>query len=121
MTGIQIEIKEESVNNESLPKIMESFDGSTVSNSFIDSSFDSDTYLAKQIDYQENYLITDLKKIADYYDIQTRKLRKDEIIQEIVLYESDPCHSEIYLKRLQYWYWLKEIKSDPKLKQYILF
>ena len=84
-------------------------------------AFDTDCFVAKQLDYQENYILGDLKKIADYYDISTRKLRKDELIQEIVIYESNPGNAEIYLKRLQCWYWLKELKQDPKLKQFILF
>ena len=121
MSGIQIEIKEENTENVASRRSTDSFDDSYLANSFIDTSFDSDTYVAKQVDYQENYVLADLKKIADYYEIQTRKLRKDELIQEIVLYESDPTHSALYLKRLQAWYWLKEFKNDPKLKQYILF
>lgn len=84
-------------------------------------TFDTDCFVAKQLDYQENYILGDLKKIADYYDISARKLRKDELIQEIVIYESNPENAEIYLKRLQSWYWLKELKQDPKLKQFILF
>lgn len=82
---------------------------------------DTDNIVAKQLDYHENYIVSDLKKIADYYEIPTRKLKKDELIQEIVLYEMNRENSIIYLKRLQAWYWMKELKEDPKLKQFILF
>jgi hypothetical protein len=81
----------------------------------------TDTFLAKQIEYQENYVMTDLKKIADYYDISWRKMRKDELVQSIVLYECDPNNEEIYMRRIQAWYWLNELKEDPRLKQYVLF
>ena len=123
MNSIQIEIKENNENNENVETKSsdQSFTTSSLTNAVVDEAFDADCYLAKQLDYQENYLIADLKKIADYYDIPTRKLRKDELIQEIVLYESDPSHSEVFLKRVQAWYWLKEFKEDTKLKQYILF
>ncbi len=121
MNGIQIEIMEDNNKPDSFKKLNDVIDHSDITNSYIDSSFDSDTFVAKQIDYQENYLIVDLKKIADYYDIPTRKLKKDQLIQEIVLFESDPTNTEIYLKRIQYWYWLKELKEDRKLKNYILF
>ena len=80
-----------------------------------------DNFVAKQLDYQENYIMVDLKKIADYYEISTRKMRKEELIQEIIIYEIDPSHSETVFKRLQAWSWLKELKEDQKLKQYILF
>ena len=80
-----------------------------------------DNFVAKQLDYQENYIMVDLKKIADYYGICTRKMRKEELIQEIVIYEIDPSHSETVFKRHQAWSWLKELKEDQKLKHYILF
>lgn len=120
MDGIQIEITETSeINNNSSEREekLSSLNNSKISNI----EFDTDTFVAKQLDYQENYLIADLKKIADYYEIPTRKLRKDDIIQEIVIYESNPDNSETYLKRLQSWYWLKELKEDSKLKHFILF
>lgn len=83
--------------------------------------FNGDSFLAKQLDYKENFILSDLKKIADYYQINTRKLRKEELIQEIVIFECDPQNSEVYLRRLQAWYWLNELKKDAQLKQYILF
>ena len=82
---------------------------------------DMDTFVAKQLDYQENYLLADLKKIAEFYDISVRKLRKEEIIQEIVLFEINPENSMTYLHRLQAWHWLTEFKKDPKLKQYVIW
>lgn len=123
MSGIHIEIEEnsntnqrESVNSE------ENYDIPIILNNvMVNETFDGDAYVAKQLDYQENYTMNDLKKIADYYNIQTRKLRKDELIQELVIFESDENNNEVYLRRLQAWYWLKEFKQDAKLKQYILF
>ena len=94
---------------------------SIVGSDYESPEFDTDNFIAKQLDYNENYLIADLKKIAEYYDIPTRKLRKEELVQELVLFENDPENAEVYLKRLQAWFWLKELKQDPKIKQYILF
>ena len=82
---------------------------------------DTDAFVAKQLDYQENYTVPELKKIAVYYDISVRKMRKEELVQELVIFEGDPDNSVIYLKRLEAWFWMKELKKDPKLKQYILF
>lgn len=83
--------------------------------------FDGDSFIAKQLDYKDNYTLPEIKKIADYYEISTRKLRKEEIIQELVLFECDPNNAIVYLKRLQAWHWMKELKQDSKLKQFILF
>lgn len=80
-----------------------------------------DSFVAKQLHYQENYIMADLKKIADFYEISVRKLRKEEIIQEIVLFELNPDNSVIYFQRLQAWHWLTEMKNNPKLKQYIIW
>lgn len=81
----------------------------------------TDIMVAKQLDYTENYLLNDLKKIAEYYDLQTRKMKKDVLAESIVLFENNPDNSVTYMKRLQAWHWLNEIKNDPKLKQYILW
>lgn len=80
-----------------------------------------DSFVAKQLDYQENYVLADLKKIAEFYDIPVRKMRKEEIIQEIVVFEIDPGNATTYLRRLQAWHWLTEMKNNAKLKQYVIW
>ena len=82
---------------------------------------DMDSFVAKQLDYQENYLLADVKKIAEFYGISVRKMRKEEIIQEIVVFEIDPENSTTYLQRLQAWHWLNKFKNDPRLKQYVIW
>lgn len=86
-----------------------------------DYEFNTDVFVAKQLDYSENCIMSDLKKIADYYDINYRKLKKDDLIQEIVIYECDPSNKILYMNRQQAWLWLRELKEDAKLKHYILF
>lgn len=90
-------------------------------NSVEGENMNMDSFVAKQIHYQENYILADLKKIADFYDISVRKMKKDEIIQEIVIFEINPENSMTYLRRLQAWHWLTEMKNDPKLKQYVIW
>ena len=63
-----------------------------------------DNYIALELYYQENFTLKDLHKICDYYEISRRKLRKDEIVQEIVLYECDPNNSEMVQKRKLLWF-----------------
>ena len=83
--------------------------------------FFMDSILANQLNYSDNYVLAELKKIATYYDISTRKLRKEELIQEIVLFESDQTHSEIVNRRIKLWYFVKELKQDKYFKPLILF
>jgi hypothetical protein len=121
MNGIEIEIEECEDEWDKARKCSREPAAVSLSTNAKIEEFNSDNFLAKQLDYQENYLMGDLKKIADYYDINCRKLKKEQVIQEIVLFESDPNNTDVFFKRLQAWYWLKELKEDPKLKQFILF
>ena len=58
-----------------------------------------DSYVALELDYNENYNKKDLEKIADYYSISKRKKRKAELVQDIVLFELDPLNSDITNRR----------------------
>ena len=49
-----------------------------------------DDYMANEINYSTNYTRKELDRIADYYEISKRKKKKDEIIQDIVIFEQDP-------------------------------
>lgn len=80
-----------------------------------------DNYIALELYYQENFTLKDLHKICDYYEISRRKLRKDEIVQEIVLYECDPNNSEMVQKRKLLWFYVSELKNDKYFKKFVIF
>jgi hypothetical protein len=80
-----------------------------------------DNYVALELYYQENFTLKDLNKICDYYEISRRKLRKDEIVQEIVLFECDPNNSEIVQKRKLLWFYVSELKNDKYFKKFVIF
>ena len=80
-----------------------------------------DNYVALEVYYQENFTLKDLHKICDYYEISRRKLRKDEIVQEIVLYECDPVNSEMVQKRKLLWFYISELKNDKYFKKFVIF
>lgn len=83
--------------------------------------YEMDQYVAHELDYRENYTVKMLGCIADYYDISKRKLRKDDLIQEIVIFEQDPINIETVERRKKFWSYLEELKKDPYLSKYILF
>lgn len=85
-----------------------------------DIDFTMDNYVALELSYNENFTVKELNKICDYYEICRRKLRKEEIVQEIVLFECDPNNIEIVERRKLLWFYFKEIKSDKFLKKYII-
>ena len=77
--------------------------------------------MAKQLDYSENYKVSDLKRIAEYYEIETRKLKKAELVEAIVVFESVIDNMEVVFERMKLWDYIYELKCDKYLKQFILF
>ena len=76
--------------------------------------------LENQLDYDENYTKKELELIAGYYNISKRKKTKASLIQDIVLFESDPTNIEISEKRKLMWFYFDEIKNDRYLKKFII-
>lgn len=79
-----------------------------------------DDYIAMEVDYQTNYLKKDLERIADYYEISKRKKRKEQLIEDIVIFEKDPENIEIVFQRKKLWSYVEEIKSDKYLSKFLI-
>ena len=62
-----------------------------------------------------------MDRIADYYEISKRKKKKDEIIQDIVIFEQDPENIEVVYRRKRLWAYIKEIGDDKYLKKFLIF
>jgi len=78
-----------------------------------------DNYIALETDYELNYVIPELHHIAKYYDISIRKKKKNELIQDIVLYEMEP-NNMVNVSRRQYlWDCLEQIKGDEYLSKFL--
>ena len=71
-----------------------------------------DTTMAMQLEYSLNYNLKQLKAIANYYKINTRKLKKDEIIENIILFEVAEENQSIVYTRKRLWYFVEELKND---------
>jgi len=80
-----------------------------------------DRLLTKQIFYDENYTKKQLTLIAQYYLLTTRKKRKSDLIQDIILFENDPTNEEISNKRKLMWFYLNELYNDRFLKKFIIY
>ena len=77
-------------------------------------------YIALEIDYQTNYLKRDLERIADYYEISKRKKRKEQLVEDIVLFENDTENIETVFQRKKLWSYVEEIKSDKYLSKFLI-
>jgi len=68
-----------------------------------------DDYIASELDYQTNYIKKELERIADYYEISKRKKKKNELVEDIVIFEKDPVNVEKVYQRKKMWRYIEEI------------
>ena len=80
-----------------------------------------DTLIALELDYNTNYNIKQLGQILDYYGISKRKLKKDELIQIIILYETDNNNLHIVENRKRLLENIQELKNNHYFSKFILF
>ena len=92
----------------------------TIDNTIIDMN---DMY-PEIVNYKINFTVKQLMQICEYYGISKNmkltKANKDEIINNIVLFENDPCNYDVVIKRNLMWHYIKELKSDKFMKKFIL-
>jgi hypothetical protein len=76
-------------------------------------------------DTYENYTVKDLLKICSYYgidkNIKSAKCKKQDIIFNLVYFESLFENAEIVQKRQESWNSIYILLNDPKMKKYILW
>ena len=77
------------------------------------------------VNYNINYTVKQLLIICEYYNIlkevKMTKCNKEEIINTVVLFESNPSNYNIVCRRKQLWFYINEIKSDKFMKKFILW
>jgi hypothetical protein len=84
-----------------------------------------DTFAEMQ-DYDLNYSVKQLLLICEYYNIsksalKINKMKKSDIIEQLVLFENDPKNFEISRRRKQMWFYINELREDKFMKKYILW
>jgi len=81
----------------------------------------SDISFALEIEYNTNYTVKSLGQILDYYEISKRKMRKDEMVQMLIMFEEDPENIEIVERRRRMWSYVDELKEDKYFSKYVIF
>jgi hypothetical protein len=75
--------------------------------------------------YDMNYTLKQLLFICEYYNIskgiKLNKMKKQDIIEQIIIFENDISNFNIVTKRKQLWYFMDELKSDKFMKKYIIW
>ena len=84
-----------------------------------------DLFVPHMINYHDNFTVKELLLICDYYgfskDLKNNKCNKEQIIQCLVHFESNPINSNIVCKRQNMWFYINELKSDKFMKKFILW
>jgi hypothetical protein len=84
-----------------------------------------DLIIPQIINYRENFTVKELLLICDYYgiakELKSNKCNKHEIIQFLVIYESNLINSDIVFKRQNMWFFINELKNDKFMKIYVLW
>lgn len=119
--GFTYEINE--ISNNSVPTDLsqlknEVFDTVNEPDKSVDWSTD---YLKLQLHYTDNFTVKDLHKICDFYEIDKRKKRKEEIVGDIVLYELDDSNIDVVNNRKRLWFYIDELKNDKFFKKYVIW
>jgi hypothetical protein len=74
-----------------------------------------------EVEYSTNYNVKGLSQIMDYYELNKKNMRKDEMIQLIILFETDIKNSTIVNRRRRLWSHINELKRDKYFSKFILF
>jgi len=84
-----------------------------------------DLIIPQIINYRENFTVKELLLICDYYgiakELKSNKCNKCEIIEFLVIFESNPMNSDIVFKRQNFWFYINELKNDKFMKKYVLW
>ena len=81
--------------------------------------FNMDCATAMSFDYEMNYTMKQLKHIAGYYGIKN-KTRKVDMIQDIMIYETDSANCESVARRKRMFYYMDALKNDEYFKSFIM-
>jgi len=86
---------------------------------------EGDDIFLEMKDYEMNYNVKQLMLICEYYDIlkdvRTNKLKKQDIIEQILLFEKNMENIEITMKRKELWYYINELKNDKMMKKFVIW
>jgi hypothetical protein len=74
-----------------------------------------------EVEYSTCYNVKSLSQIMDYYELSKKNMRKDEMIQLIILFEIDPINLPIVNRRRRMWRHINELKRDKYFNKFILF
>jgi hypothetical protein len=118
--NIAYEINEAISNDESFLEIEHMLAELENMNTVDDETMNEDEMCVAMLDYETNHTVKQLQLICEYYSIKTMRCKKQELIDQIILFENSLENIEIVVRRKELWKYLEELKNDKILKRFIL-
>jgi hypothetical protein len=118
-----IENEQQEIDIEKLMKEFNDLPAPTAQTSDVYMENNDSSLIVDMTNYEVNFTIKQLQLICDYYDLSKseRGTKKDELITSIVLFENEPENIDVVIKRKEMWYYMDELKNDPKMKKYVIW
>jgi len=109
-----LELEESSTNN--IDALLSSF----YSDDEEDDILDCILTLTNSMDEYESLNVRQLLRIQDFYNIPKTK-KKGEMVANIIAFESNLANTETVFRRKKLWAYMRELKDDKCMKQYIFW
>ena len=107
-----------------LKKLMEDFENISLQMNEND-NYENDQLYTDMLNYDMNFTVKQLLLICEYYgllkDVKTNKMKKQDIIEQILMFENNNDHYEMVIRRKELWYYINELKEDKMMKKFIIW
>ncbi len=107
-----------------LKQLMDEFENISL---HVDSNpgYESDQLYTDMLNYDTNFTVKQLLLICEYYgllkDVKTNKMKKQDIIEQILLFENNNDNYDTVIRRKELWYYINELKEDKMMKKFIIW
>ena len=130
--NITYEFKDDNSSNDNLceiEKLLNDFEQINYINTSLDNSnricIEDDDMYTEMVNYDMNYTVKQLLLICDYYglmkDVRTNKMKKQDVIEQILLFENNMENYEVVVRRKELWYYINELKNDKMMKKFVIW
>ena len=129
--NITYEFKDENSNENlcEIEKLLSDFEQIGYVNAALDNSnrvcIEDDDMYTEMVHYDINYTVKQLLLICDYYglmkDVRTNKMKKQDVIEQILLFENNMENYEVVIRRKELWYYINELKNDKMMKKFVIW
>ncbi len=115
---------EKSTGDFNLKKLMEDFENISLHENE-NVGYENDQLYTDMLNYDMNFTVKQLLLICEYYgllkDVKTNKMKKQDIIEQILLFENNNDNYEMVIRRKELWYYINELKEDKMMKKFIIW